>query len=213
MVIHKFLLRGSHPHLGKGKVIMAIGILTLLGREEVVVMVMHLFLRSMSSCFLGKGRGGGTSHPFAVWQMNAMLQVGNYSHWNARVWPTTSQREQQAPKHRSSFPLLIQDHQDQEQDHQGQDQDHRDQDQDHQDQEPDHQDQGQDHDNNITRSLNSGVCLLTSNSWLSYHGQHQAKIRTDITRVRTRITRVRPRITRIRAKITKIRTRSASSLF
>ena len=146
MVIHKFLLRGSHPHLGKGKVTMAIGILTLLGREEVVVMVMHLSLRSMSSCFLGKGRGGGTSHPFAVWQMNAMLQVGSYSHWSARIWPTPFQREQQAPKHRSSPPLLIQDHQNQDQDHQyqdHQDQGHQDQDQDHQDEDQDHQDQDQ----------------------------------------------------------------------
>ena len=47
--------------------ILAIGILTLLGREGVVVMVMHLFLLRMSSCFLGKGRGGGTSHPFDDW--------------------------------------------------------------------------------------------------------------------------------------------------
>ena len=92
--------------------------------------------------------------------MNAMLQVGSYSHWNARVWPTTFQREQQAPMHRGSPPILIQDHQDRDQDHQDQDQDH--------------QDQDQDHDNNITRSLNSGVRLLTSNFWLSQHGQRRA---------------------------------------
>ena len=49
--------------------------------------------------------------------------MGSYSHWNARVWPTTFQREQQAPMHRSSPPLLIQDHQDRDQDHQDQDQD------------------------------------------------------------------------------------------
>ena len=63
MVIHNVLLRGSYPHLGKGRVIMAIGILTLVEREGVVVMVIHVFLLRMSSRFLGKGRGGGTSHP------------------------------------------------------------------------------------------------------------------------------------------------------
>ena len=60
MVMHNLLLRGSPPHLEKGKVIMAIGLLPLLGREGAVVMVIHLFLLRMSYCFLGKGRGGGT---------------------------------------------------------------------------------------------------------------------------------------------------------
>ena len=59
----------------------------------------------------------GNSSPFVAWQMDAMLQVSGYSRWKAKVWLTTVQREQQAPKHRSSPPLLIQDHQGQDQDH------------------------------------------------------------------------------------------------
>ena len=46
----------------KRGVIMAIGLFPLLGREGVVVMVIHICLLRVSSPPLGKGRGGGHGH-------------------------------------------------------------------------------------------------------------------------------------------------------
>ena len=60
MVIHSLLLKGPPPHLEKKEeVIVAIGLLPLLGKKGVVVMVIHLFLLSVSSLVLGKGWQGG----------------------------------------------------------------------------------------------------------------------------------------------------------
>ena len=42
--------------------IIAIGLLPLLGKEGVVVMVIHICLLRISSPPLGKGRGGGHGH-------------------------------------------------------------------------------------------------------------------------------------------------------